>query len=127
MDWITDLHIMFPIPWGTLADLSWWFSRTSAVMSRCACLPKIVVFPFSGNAMCKPCFIHFYIVRTALQHHSLQGNQLVNLFTSFFHTNSLMVRGYEPGREDHEFDPRLENFFFNISILCGYEPHIKGF
>ena len=25
--------------------------------------------------------------------------------------NSLMVREYEPGREDHEFDPRLGNFF----------------
>ena len=22
-----------------------------------------------------------------------------------------MVRGYEPGREDHEFEPRLGNFF----------------
>ena len=25
--------------------------------------------------------------------------------------NSLMVRGYERGREDHEVDPKLANFF----------------
>ena len=31
--------------------------------------------------------------------------------------NSLMVRGYQPGREDHEFDPRLGNFFLFISFL----------
>ena len=28
--------------------------------------------------------------------------------------NSLMVRGYEPGREDHKFDPRLGNFFLSM-------------
>ena len=27
---------------------------------------------------------------------------------------SLMVRLYEPGREDHEFDPRLEDFFLCV-------------
>ena len=57
----------------------------------------------------------------------VEGKQLVTLHF-FFHIerkkllnlgsglvpNSLMVRGYEPGREDIEFDPRLGNFFLSI-------------
>ena len=31
---------------------------------------------------------------------------------------SLMVSGYEPGRKDHEFDPRLVNFFPVICKTC---------
>ena len=27
-----------------------------------------------------------------------------------------MVRGYKPGREDHEFNPRLGNFFLVLSF-----------
>ena len=32
-----------------------------------------------------------------------------------------MVRGYEPGNEDHEFDPRLGNFFFLYEISDSWE------
>ena len=31
--------------------------------------------------------------------------------------NNLTVRGYEPGREDHEFDPRLGNFFLSMRLF----------
>ena len=34
--------------------------------------------------------------------------------------NSLMVRGYEPGREDHEFNPRLGSFFLSVCIFIEY-------
>ena len=38
--------------------------------------------------------------------------------------DSLMVRWYEPGREDNEFDPKLGNFFLCIcKICCGVTLH----
>ena len=42
------------------------------------------------------------------------GKGLVTPFPYGQVPNNLMVRGYEPGREDHEFDPRLDNFFLSI-------------
>ena len=30
----------------------------------------------------------------------------------------VLLRGYEPGREDHEFDRRLSNFFLYIANVC---------
>ena len=66
----------------------------------------------------------------------LEGVYLV-IFTSFFRfssflggrepslvgrvPDSLMVRRYEPGRENHEFNPRLGNFFlwvWKVSTWC---------
>ena len=35
---------------------------------------------------------------------------------------SLMVRGYEPGSEDHEFDPRIGDFFLSIERYVATVP-----
>ena len=45
---------------------------------------------------------------------NLGSNSWSSLSGSYPLTISLMVRGYEPEREDHEFDPRLGNFFLSI-------------
>ena len=42
---------------------------------------------------------------------NLGSNSWVSLPGSYHLTISLMVRWYEPGRENHEFDPRLGNLF----------------
>ena len=30
----------------------------------------------------------------------------------------VLLRGHQPGREDHEFDPRLGNFFLSVANVC---------
>ena len=69
---------------------------------------------FNGLATALSCVINFH---TFCDSESILAMQFPRVYSSMLSFSicdspiSLMVRGYEPGREDHEFDPRLGSFF----------------